>query len=96
MLDSGAGQRLRVISATPPVDMLTGEMVRGDIETQTEASLKALKHCLEAAGTTLDKVVMVLSTPRLLQRHQPGLCEVFCDQPAGAQLRAGGVVADRI
>jgi 2-iminobutanoate/2-iminopropanoate deaminase len=29
------------ISATPPVDMETGEMVRGDIETQTEASLKA-------------------------------------------------------
>ncbi|UCI28426.1 Rid family hydrolase [Mesorhizobium sp. B2-8-5] len=47
------------ISATPPVDMVTGEMVRGDIEVQTEASLKALKHCLEAAGTSLDKVVMV-------------------------------------
>ncbi len=45
--------------ATPPVDMGTGEMARGDIETQTEASLKALKHCLEAAGTSLDKVVMV-------------------------------------
>ena len=47
------------ISATPPVDMVTGEMVRGDIEVQTEASLKALRHCLEAAGTSLDKVVMV-------------------------------------
>ncbi|TIV38211.1 MAG: RidA family protein, partial [Mesorhizobium sp.] len=29
------------------------------IETQAEASLKALKHCLEAAGTSLNKVVMV-------------------------------------
>ncbi|AZV20639.1 RidA family protein [Mesorhizobium sp. M7A.F.Ce.TU.012.03.2.1] len=47
------------ISATPPVDMVTGEMVRGDIEVQTEASLKALKHCLEAAGTSLENVVMV-------------------------------------
>ncbi|MER8884609.1 RidA family protein [Mesorhizobium sp. M0816] len=50
----GFSARLSVvvfISATPPVDMVTGEMVRGDIETQTEASLKALKHCLEAAGT---------------------------------------------
>ncbi|ESY99784.1 RidA family protein [Mesorhizobium sp. LNHC209A00] len=47
------------ISATPPVDMVTGEMVRGDIETQTDASLKALKHCLEAAGTSLENVVMV-------------------------------------
>lgn len=47
------------ISATPSVDMVTGEMVHGDIETQTDASLKALKHCLEAAGTSLEKVVMV-------------------------------------
>ncbi len=51
--------RFVFISATPPVDMVTGEMVRGDIETQTEASPKALKHCLEAAGTSLDKVVTV-------------------------------------
>nr|WP_246672271.1 Rid family hydrolase [Mesorhizobium sp. B3-1-6] len=36
---------------------MTGEMVRGDIK--TEASLKALKHCLEAAGTSLENVVMV-------------------------------------
>jgi enamine deaminase RidA (YjgF/YER057c/UK114 family) len=47
------------ISATPPVDMVTGEMARGDIEARTEASPKALKHCLEAAGTSLDKVAMV-------------------------------------
>lgn len=33
--------------------------MRGDIETQTETSLKALKHCLEGAGTSLDNVVMV-------------------------------------
>ncbi|MER8976862.1 RidA family protein [Mesorhizobium sp. M0800] len=31
----------------------------GGIEKQTEASLKALKRCLEAAGTSLDNVVMV-------------------------------------
>ncbi|EIM30944.1 RidA family protein [Microvirga lotononidis] len=28
-------------------------------EAQTEASLKAVQHCLESAGTSLDKVVMV-------------------------------------
>ncbi|PBB25074.1 MULTISPECIES: RidA family protein [unclassified Mesorhizobium] len=47
------------VSGTPPLDLLTGKLVKGDIETQTEASLRALKHCLEAAGTSLDNVVMV-------------------------------------
>ena len=47
------------ISGTPPIDMATGQMVRGDIEAQTEASLKAVKHLLEAAGSSLEKVVMV-------------------------------------
>lgn len=47
------------VSGTPPFDLTTGKIVRGDIETQTEASLKAVEHCLRAAGTSLDSVVMV-------------------------------------
>jgi 2-iminobutanoate/2-iminopropanoate deaminase len=47
------------VSGTPPFDVKTGQLVRGDIETQTDASLRALQHCLEAAGSSLDKVVMV-------------------------------------
>jgi 2-iminobutanoate/2-iminopropanoate deaminase len=47
------------VSGTPPFDVKTGQLVRGDIEIQTEASLRALQHCLEAAGSSLDKVVMV-------------------------------------
>jgi reactive intermediate/imine deaminase len=47
------------VSGTPPFDLETGKFVRGDIETQTEASLKAVQHCLESAGPSLDKVVMV-------------------------------------
>ncbi len=47
------------VSGTPPIDMETGKIVRGDIETQTEASLNAVKKCLEAAGTSFDNVVMV-------------------------------------
>jgi 2-iminobutanoate/2-iminopropanoate deaminase len=47
------------VSGTPPLDMKTGKMVRGDIETQTEACLVAVRHCLEAAGTTIENVVMV-------------------------------------
>ena len=46
------------VSGTPPLDTTTGQLVRGDIEAQTEASLKAVKHCLESAGSSLDRVVM--------------------------------------
>jgi reactive intermediate/imine deaminase len=46
------------VSGTPPFDLGTGKFVKGDIEVQTEASLKALRHCLESAGTSLEKVVM--------------------------------------
>ena len=47
------------VSGTPPFDLVTGALVRGDITVQTEASLRALEHCLKAAGSSLDKVVMV-------------------------------------
>jgi reactive intermediate/imine deaminase len=47
------------VSGTPPFDLETGKFIRGDIEAQTEASLKAVECCLESAGTSLDKVVMV-------------------------------------
>ena len=57
LVTKGAG--LVFVSGMPPLDLATGRLVKGDIEVQTEASLKALKHCLEAAGTSLDNVVMV-------------------------------------
>ncbi|MGX5849805.1 RidA family protein [Mesorhizobium sp. PL10] len=57
LVTKGAG--LVFVSGTPPLDLTTGRRVKGDIEVQTEASLKALKHCLEAAGTSLENVVMV-------------------------------------
>jgi 2-iminobutanoate/2-iminopropanoate deaminase len=47
------------VSGTPPFDVETGALVKGGIEAQTEASLKAVAHCLAAAGSSLDKVVMV-------------------------------------
>jgi 2-iminobutanoate/2-iminopropanoate deaminase len=47
------------VSGTPPFNMESGGFVKGDIEVQTEACLWALQHCLESAGTSLDKVVMV-------------------------------------
>src|SRR6478752_6095193 len=47
------------VSGTPPLDLNTGELVKGDISVQTRASLKALEHCLTAAGASLDDVVQV-------------------------------------
>jgi enamine deaminase RidA (YjgF/YER057c/UK114 family) len=47
------------VSGTPPFDIATGQLVKGDIEAQTNASMLAVKHCLESAGTSLENVVMV-------------------------------------
>lgn len=45
------------VSGQIPVDPLTGEVVRGDIRAQTRRVLENLKGVLEAAGSSLDKVV---------------------------------------
>ncbi len=45
------------VSGQIPVDPLTGEVVRGDICAQTRRVLENLKGVLEAAGSSLDKVV---------------------------------------
>jgi 2-iminobutanoate/2-iminopropanoate deaminase len=47
------------VSGSPPIDLKTGAIVTGDIVRQTEASLENLKATLEAAGSSLDKVVKV-------------------------------------
>jgi reactive intermediate/imine deaminase len=47
------------VSGTPPLDVETGAIVRGDFATQSEAALKALAHCLKAAGVELSDVVSV-------------------------------------
>ncbi|MGX5839424.1 RidA family protein [Mesorhizobium sp. ArgA1] len=57
LVTKGAG--LVFVSGTPPLDLTTGKLVKGDIEVQADASLKALRHCLEAAGSSLENVLMV-------------------------------------
>jgi 2-iminobutanoate/2-iminopropanoate deaminase len=47
------------VSGQPPIDPATGQIVRGDIETQTVRVLENLKLILEAAGSSLDRVVKV-------------------------------------
>ena len=46
-------------SGLPPMDLKTGEIIRGDIIVQTEAVLDGLKLVLETAGSSLDLVVKV-------------------------------------
>src|SRR6218665_1522847 len=41
----------------PPIDIRTGEIVRGDIAVQTRASLDALAFTLEFGGSSLAQVV---------------------------------------
>ncbi len=40
----------------PPIDIGTGEIVRGDIATQTRACMEALSFTLRHAGSSLDNV----------------------------------------
>lgn len=47
------------VSGMPPMDVETGEIKGGDIVAQTRGSLEAVRHVLEAAGSSLDKVVKV-------------------------------------
>jgi 2-iminobutanoate/2-iminopropanoate deaminase len=47
------------VSGLPPMDLKTGAFANGDIASQTELSLKAVKHALECAGSSLDKVCKV-------------------------------------
>jgi len=41
----------------PPIDVVTGEIVSGDIETQTRAAMDALAVTLRHGGSSLDAVV---------------------------------------
>lgn len=41
----------------PPIDLKTGEIVRGPIEAQTRAVLDALAHTLNFGGSSLSQVV---------------------------------------
>ena len=46
------------VSGQIPVDPKTGEVVKGDIRDQTRQVLENIKAVLEAAGYTLNDVVM--------------------------------------
>jgi reactive intermediate/imine deaminase len=45
------------VSGMPGMDLKTGAIPGGDMLTQMRMSMETVKHCLEAAGSSLDKVV---------------------------------------
>ena len=63
-------------SGAVPKDSETGELVQGDIEIQTARVLENLKTILEAAGSSLEKVIKV--TVFLTDKEDfPGMNKVF-------------------
>jgi reactive intermediate/imine deaminase len=47
------------VSGMPPLEPKTGALIKGDIETQARGALEAIRHVLEGAGSSLEKVVKV-------------------------------------
>ena len=47
------------VSGAPPIDIETGELVKGNIEEQTEAVMRYLDKVLTASGSSFDKVIKV-------------------------------------
>lgn len=45
------------LSGAPPIDPVTGALVRGDITVQTEAVMRHIEAILGASGSSFDKVV---------------------------------------
>ncbi len=47
------------VSGLPPLDTKTGKIINGDISKQTRMSLRNVRDCLKAAGSSLEEVVKV-------------------------------------
>lgn len=47
------------LSGAPPIDPDTGELVKGDVATQTDVIMRQIRATLTAAGSSFDKVVKV-------------------------------------
>ena len=60
-----------------PIDINTGEPVRGDIKVQTRVTLENLKKVLESAGTSLNDVVKTTVFLTNFDRDCAGMNEVY-------------------
>ncbi len=67
-----------------PIDPKTGEVVRGDIKDQTRQVLENIKAVVEAAGFTLDDVVMTfvfLADMNLFPQFNEVYAQYFREKP---------------
>ena len=81
------------VSGLPGIDLATGKLVGGDIEAQTEASLATLKHALEAAGSSLAKVVkatVFISNAAYFHKVNRAYARYFLDAPPARTFVAVG------
>ena len=62
--------KLVFVSGCLPIDMSTGQLSTGDIAEQTRHSLRNIAAILEAAGSSLDKVVKTTIFVKDLQNFQ--------------------------
>ena len=84
------------VSGLPPLDLDSGAMVKGGIDVQTVQVMEVLKHTLESAGSSLDRVVkcQVFVTNAAYYRIVNEIYgRYFPSGPAGPNLRRHGVLA---
>ena len=85
------------LSGLPPLDLDSGAMVQGGIAAQTEQVLENIKHTLESAGSSLDRVVKatIYITNAAHYGTVNGILRALLPaRPAGPDLRRHGFVAD--
>ena len=78
----GAG--LVFVSGMPPIDTKNRRLVNGDISKQTEVCLDNVKAALEAAGSSMDKVLKVTvyaSNAAYFSTINKVYARVFSDDP---------------
>jgi len=79
---------LLFVSGQIPLDPQTGSLVVGDIEAQTEQVISNLRAILEAAGTSLARVVrttVYVTDLSLFGRINEVYARFFCADPAPAR-----------
>ena len=80
--------QLLFVSGQVPLDPKTGSLVAGDIEAQTEQAISNLRAILEAAGTSLARVVrttVYVTDLSLFGRINEVYARFFCGDPAPAR-----------
>ena len=83
---------LLFVSGQIPLDPATGEIVTGSIEAQTERVLANLRAILEAAGSSLDRVLrttIYLTDLASFPRVNAVYASCFTSQPAPARSTVG-------